>query len=513
MQPTDEHPKRSGRQLSSFSVFIDQPTPRQRNRIHNQVVKRAIANIGRRRDQFVTAYSHVDFPDTQDPNRWRSGQSEIVDEYDATGAVVLSPRSTVTAGGLRGDPFRSFPIRADGCVPSAVDYFLQHYAPVHLNPKKEDLGPADSLPLSRRYFSLALENAPMFELMVTLAEASHSARLGKGRKPTRDVLIHYGHGLRALRLNMERSAAPDDDATILTVLLLLGIALIYNDFAAFETHLTGLRQLVEMRGGVDNLGWDGFLKTSIVSLESLWAYHENKKLNIAPTEAKIKLEYPRHPFPPDLCALIAKLPEGFGELSLVGVFSFQMIKILSRMSEWINQLQHGRQEGALRLGDPDGTYFKQAHSCLELIGLPSLSLLEKILCCALVACALETYNKKPQQNPVHRRLLESLTEMLNRYNLDPLDKECSMWMALVIAGPSSLPKEDGADYDRLAYSRNILLDQMIEKSVSSRNWEWVKHSVQKFFWDQQLLERWHDTWELRLMRYLTIKKSKRQEQS
>ena len=39
--------------------------------------------------------------------------------------------------------------------------------------------------------------------------------------------------------------------------------MIYNDFGSFETHLTGLRHLVEMRGGVDSLGWDGFIKNSI----------------------------------------------------------------------------------------------------------------------------------------------------------------------------------------------------------------------------------------------------------
>lgn len=41
------------------------------------------------------------------------------------------------------------------------------------------------------------------------------------------------------------------------------LQLIYNDFASFETHLSGLRQLVEMRGGVEKLGWDGFLKNNV----------------------------------------------------------------------------------------------------------------------------------------------------------------------------------------------------------------------------------------------------------
>ena len=47
------------------------------------------------------------------------------------------------------------------------------------------------------------------------------------------------------------------------------LQLIYNDFSAFEVHLIGLRRLVEMRGGVDQLGWNGFIKNSIVGYVSI----------------------------------------------------------------------------------------------------------------------------------------------------------------------------------------------------------------------------------------------------
>ena len=117
-----------------------------------------------------------------------------------------------------------FPINTDGSVVSAVDYFLQTYAPVHINPKKEQVGPTDGKPLARRYFALALENAAMFELMVALASASYAARQGHIKEPTRDVLIHYGKGVEALRRKMVKPAGCDDDATILAVMALLGIA-------------------------------------------------------------------------------------------------------------------------------------------------------------------------------------------------------------------------------------------------------------------------------------------------
>lgn len=285
------------RDSSRYAIFGNEATPRERNRLHNQAVKRAKANIRIRRDQVVPplkANSNTDDL-ARRPSTYTNNQIEV----DASmRVVILSPKFQMPSGGLRGDPFNSFPIVADGCVPSAVDYcemtnrgcsriatnlcppVLQHYAPVHINPKKEGLEPGDSLSLSRRYFALALEHRSMFELMVTLAQASRLARQGKGREPTRDVMIHYGKGVEALRMKMGTTSAYADDASILAVMGLLGIAvsccwltintqtdakqLIYNDFAGFGTHLMGLRRLVAMRGGLDNLGWQGFIKNSIV---------------------------------------------------------------------------------------------------------------------------------------------------------------------------------------------------------------------------------------------------------
>ncbi|KIW78322.1 hypothetical protein Z517_08157 [Fonsecaea pedrosoi CBS 271.37] len=515
MQSTSPVPKRIASDESPSPVSTNQPNPRQRNRIHNQAIKRAKANIGKPRDHILST-SRDESPDSQRIRDSLLGLVKAGVNQDLTiTTTVVSPRLTVTSGGLRGDPFCAFPISPEGGVLSAVDYFLQHYAPVHINPRKEQLGPADSLPLSRRYFGLALENASMFELMVALAQASYEARRGNVREPTREVLIHYGKGIEALRLKMARSPTCDDDATILAIMALLGIALIYNDFVSFETHLIGLRHLVELRGGVDHLGWDDFLKNSITGLESLWAYHENKKMSISTTEVSIKLQYPKHPFPPDLCTLIAKLPDGFREISLSGSLCVQIITVLARVTEWVAQLQGSRKKGVLALGDPNGTYMKQTQACLELVPLRGLNTLERVLCSALAAVTTETFRQSRQQNPVHRRLVESLSEMLSRYNLHDLPLECTIWMALVIAGPAYSSNERptseavSMNQGQPHAPRFVLLDRILEDSSSARNWKWVKKSVVKFFWSEDLLAVWRQTWELALLRYSDRVKARR----
>ncbi|OCT53722.1 hypothetical protein CLCR_09974 [Cladophialophora carrionii] len=551
MQPTNPHPAELAKDVQPFPVAINPTNPRQRNRLHNQAIRRAKANIGKRREHVLT-------PPRNHDDDARHSLVPVVQTTEAgldaqltSTAIAISPRSTVTSGGLRGDPFCAFPISADTNVLSAVDYFLQHYAPVHINPRKDQLGPADSLPLSRKYFGLALENASMFELMVALSRASFDARQGNAREPTREVLVHYGKGIEALRLRMAKSSACDDDATILSVMALLGIALIYGDFRSFETHLTGLRHLVDMRGGVDSLGWGGFIKNSITGyvtphtklhplralfersrtpsntitdllkrLESLWAYHENRKLTIATTETHIKLEYPKHPFPPELCVTIAKLPDGFRELALSATLSLQIIALLSNVSEWVSQMQYGRKKNVLPLGEPNGTYLRQTHMCLELVPLRGLDVLERAICAAIATVTTETFNKTKQQNPVHRRMIETLSEMLFRYDLQSLPAECTMWLALVIAGPPravdgsvaspASSTGESCNSDESQRPRDVLLDKTIEVSPSARDWKWVKKAVQKFFFNEELLEAWQQTWEVAVLRYAEVAKQRRQ---
>lgn len=40
--------------------------------------------------------------------------------------------------------------------------------------------------------------------------------------------------------------------------------LLVNDMTAFQSHLGGLRILVQLRGGLDSLGWPELLKPSII---------------------------------------------------------------------------------------------------------------------------------------------------------------------------------------------------------------------------------------------------------
>ena len=250
----------------------------------------------------------------------------------------------------------------------------------------------------------------------------------------------------------------------------------------------------------------------------MWAYHENKKLTISTTESSIKIKYPEHPFPPDLCIEIAKLPEGFRELALSATLSLQIIHLLSNVTEWVKQLQLGRKKGVLPIGEPTGTFMQQTHVCLELVGIHQLSVLERAICAAIATLTTETFNKNTQQNPVHRRLIETLSAMLFRYDLSWVPAECTMWLALIIAGPlrsssgeallAASPPQTVGDSAEPQRPRDILLDKMVQDLPKARNWKWVEKTVQNFFYNEKLLEAWQQAWEVALLRHTQQEKQK-----
>src|SRR5271170_460859 len=103
---------------------------------------------------------------------------------------------------------------------------------------------------------------------------------------------------------------------------------IYGDWVSFEANWKGLRQIVSLRGGVEDLGLQGFPKRTYKYYEHAWA---RQHAQVQP--ATQKLRYLDHPFPPETCIIIAKLPEGFHELALSKSLSMEVIQLLKQVPE------------------------------------------------------------------------------------------------------------------------------------------------------------------------------------
>ena len=141
-----------------------------------------------------------------------------------------------------------------------------------------------------------------------------------------------------LRARLEDPQQCFDDTTILVVATLGTIDYILGDHSAARAHVSGMRQMVKIRGGVKTTTpWERLLKTNVDAYEALWSFlfaAESPADKAARYDGEIlqKAEFPTymaHPFKPEVCEMLAKLPQGFCDVGLTGVLSLQSIRLLS----------------------------------------------------------------------------------------------------------------------------------------------------------------------------------------
>jgi hypothetical protein len=144
-----------------------------------------------------------------------------------------------------------------------------------------------------------------------------------------------------LRARLEDPQQCSDDTTVLVVATLGTIDYILGDHSAACAHVSGMRQMVRIRGGFKTTSpWERLLKTNVDAYEALWSFlfaADSTSDKPARYDGQIlqNAEFPvymAHPFKPEVCEMLAKLPQGFCDIGLTGVLSLQMIRLLSDFS-------------------------------------------------------------------------------------------------------------------------------------------------------------------------------------
>lgn len=109
-----------------------------------------------------------------------------------------------------------------------------------------------------------------------------------------------------------------------------------------------MRQMVKIRGGLNASNpWERLLQANVAAYEALWSFLFSATTSHAEKTKAVKSEmlqkaelptYMSHPFSPDVCEMLAKLPRGFCDLGLTGVLSLQMIRLLAAFMALTPQL-------------------------------------------------------------------------------------------------------------------------------------------------------------------------------
>ena len=220
----------------------------------------------------------------------------------------------------------------------------------------------------------------------------------------------------------------------------------------------------------------------------------------AETRAVEKLEYPSHPFMPDLCTAIALMPPGFRDLALSRTLSSQMLLILERMSKFVQHVSRALKKKAT----PKEMYFlllykphlvvQDAYVLLKSWDLDEgNSSIEPCLCYALIAFSWNVFNNQVRIAPVYKQLAQNLVAALEQFQAGPTETDCLIWMSMLAASHSR-------GNQALALRGPRRLDIVMECYPHTRNWQKLQKVLQKFFWYEPLAEEWELCWKAAMQR-------------
>lgn len=330
----------------------------------------------------------------------------------------------------------------------------------------------------------------LMEMVFALCLAQIDRRSAPDCTPSSAVIYHRGNALRMLRQALVKPDAEVEDAILFTVVALLAFDMIYMDWTSFEAHLKGLRQLIKIKGGADNLGWHGWLSSTYIWAELCW---QDRKIEIAKQhfqQAPEALTYPAHPYFPALCATISALPEGFRDLALSSRLSLQVIHHLDKVTQWMKSLVQSPAEKR----DSNSAYVEElqlAHQTRILLETCSLTQEENLACVGAIGFII-THDDRVQTD----RHPKGLTDFIP-------DPEClsseiqlrnvTLWMALVVAAA----KHNGTTP---LQSQSALLDHVVAQYWYNNDWAHIQARVSSFFCTEGLERRWKICWERALER-------------
>ena len=233
------------------------------------------------------------------------------------------------------------------------------------------------------------------------------------------------------------------------------------------------------------------LLTTWYRVDNLWTIMTGERSRYSECDSPQKLEYPSHPYAPELCDSIATMPAGFRTLALQRTLSIRMLGILAHLSRVVQHVNHALQ----RIATADEIMFllsykphlivQDTYACLKSCRL-SGSKMEISLCYSLVAFKWSVMNQgclSPIYPELVRSLLGSLEELKPRLH----EEECYVWMSMVAIGHS---------YNIQSFSErgNRLLESILNKYTFAKDWTKFKAVLGRFFWYEPLGQEWEGCW-------------------
>lgn len=248
--------------------------------------------------------------------------------------------------------------------------------------------------------------------------------------------------------------------------------------------------MVAVRGGLDNLGLNGYVKNCILYIESM-ALGNNE--DVPPTTeepvAPVKtLKYPRHPFSPELCAAIAKLPIGFGDLAMNAMLSEDLVNIAVKILSWAKT--PGKDGRSMLMEEGPSETIQDLRNITELATTADGPRAEKIACIALEMLSVQLFTQIKLNTITTNRWTQ-----IQRYVLEPvetlLERELTAWTLMLAAQAAS----DVRDSSKMTKSSIMIMNHLMDNEIFALSWETLEPVLRKFFYNDKLAGEWRQCWQ------------------
>jgi hypothetical protein len=301
----------------------------------------------------------------------------------------------------------------------------------------------------------------------------------------------------------------------------------------------GIQRMVAIRGGLDKLGLDGYVKNCILYIDGLGLASERSSADAEtpaatessmptiPTESsspsdtasEAPLRYPSHPFPPDLCELVAKIPPGFIDLAMYGYLSVELIPVIERLLHYASQAT----VPLLEFGPGDHLYDlkRLARRLPAPTQTRSKRNVEQLVCLAFMMLSIEMFTgiKTSRLNLAQWRLVRALCleDYSARGKVDVEGKlECELKAWFIIMAAQAGSEDESAHHIEGQKISEVLMDRLLSEEASgnsptssrpefpyARRWRGprgLRVVLAKFFIDDRLDREWRTHWRTHMTR-------------
>ncbi|KAE8147708.1 hypothetical protein BDV25DRAFT_28699 [Aspergillus avenaceus] len=178
-------------------------------------------------------------------------------------------------GGLRVDPFRSYPAEFKPSMPLLVDHYLMDMA-VDI-PELDQPGNKGLLRTS--WFPLVMTERALFLVIMLLAASHYAALNDRSMEMKMNLLSLRYDAIQAINSALKYQH-PEcvDDALIGAIAKMGSYEAMFGTMDNYSVHMKGLRRAVGLRGGLTALGLNGLLRRIVVWIDRNAAFLHGSSL-------------------------------------------------------------------------------------------------------------------------------------------------------------------------------------------------------------------------------------------